>query len=127
MIHTYCAAVTLAAISFLSPIGGDRANAAEIRLLHPGVLSGFVKGVVPQFEKSSGHKVTTAAGTGGALTSRIQKGEAADALIVTAEQIEQLITDGKIVSGTQVRVAAIGMGVGVRRGQPSRTSFRSTH
>jgi molybdate transport system substrate-binding protein len=105
-----------AALSSLSLISGDRANAADIRLLHPGVLTGFVKATIPEFERSSGHKVTTAAGTGGALTERIEKGEAADVLIVAAGQIKQLTAQGKIVAGTQVGIARLGMGIAVRKG-----------
>jgi molybdate transport system substrate-binding protein len=116
VIRTCHAAMVLAAISSLSLIAGGRANAAEIRLLHPGVLTGVVKALVPQFEKSSGHKVTTAAGTGGALTERIEKGEAADVLIVTAGQIKQLAAKGKIIAGTQTNIARLEMGIAVRKG-----------
>jgi molybdate transport system substrate-binding protein len=102
----------LTACAFANSLAG----AAEIQLLHPGVLTGFVKGITPQFEKSSRHKVTTSVGTGGALTARIQKGEAADIVIVPAEQIEQLIVEKRIVPGTHTVVANVSMGIGVRKG-----------
>lgn len=118
MSRIFHAAVTLLALALLSWVANNDANAAEIRFLHPGVLSGFVKVVVPQFEKSTGHKVITAADTGGALTERVQKGEAADVLIVTAGLVKQLTAQGKVVAGTQISIARVTMGIAVRKGAP---------
>lgn len=116
MTRTLCPA--LAVVWLLSLIVGDGANAADIRLLHPGALTGTVKTLVPRFEKSSGHEVVTVAGTGGALTERVAKGEAADVLIVTAGQIKQLTAQGRIVAGTMVNIARLGMGIAVQKGAP---------
>jgi molybdate transport system substrate-binding protein len=108
--------IAVASIILSAGVASNPANATEVRFFHPGVTTGFVKTLVPQFENSSGHKVTTAAGTGGALTSRVRKGETADLVIVTTEQVEQLIAERKIVLGTQAAVASVGMGMGVRKG-----------
>jgi molybdate transport system substrate-binding protein len=102
----------------LHAVGSSFASEADIKLLLPGVLRSSVDVLIPEFEKSSGHKVRMEFGTGGALDDRIQKGEAADVAIIAAGQIEQLVTQGKIVSGTQAGIAKVGMGVGVRKGAP---------
>lgn len=50
------------------------------------------------------------------MVARIQKGEVVDVAIVTTAQIEALVTQGKIVSGTQVSIARVGMGIGAHKG-----------
>jgi molybdate transport system substrate-binding protein len=50
-------------------------------------------------------------GAAGTMVSRIQKGEIVDVAIATPPQIEALVTAHKVVSGTQVRIAKVGMGL----------------
>jgi molybdate transport system substrate-binding protein len=125
MSRTLRAAIASFVFPLLSWVANNHANAAEIRFLHPGVLTGFVNVVVPQFEKSTGHKVTTAADSGGALTERIQMGEAADVLIVTAGQIKQLAAQGKVVAGRRPTSRGSRWGSRCQRVRPSRMSARS--
>ena len=69
--------VAAAAISSLLLVatGMSVANAAEIKLLCAVALQPAVAGLIPEFEKSSGHKVTITYGTAGAMADRVQKGE----------------------------------------------------
>ena len=55
---------------------GSTAGAAEIRLLCAVALHPAIDALIPNFEKYSGHKVTVAYGTAGAVADRVQKGEA---------------------------------------------------
>jgi len=90
---------------------GAAANAAEIKILSVGALRSSLTPLLSEFEKSSGHKVTMESGAAGAMMGRIQKGEVVDVAIVTPQQIEALVADHKIVPGTQVKIAKVGMGV----------------
>jgi molybdate transport system substrate-binding protein len=75
--------------------------------------------LVPQFEKASGFKVTPDLnGTIGGMTDRVQQGEAADVVIVSAPQIDKLLKAGKVVAGSRVDLARVGVGVFVRKGAP---------
>jgi len=69
-----------------------------------------------EFEKSSGHKVTVTYGGVGGLTDRLQKDEAADVAIVSGPQIDELQKSGKVVAGSRVDIAKVGVGVFVRKG-----------
>jgi molybdate transport system substrate-binding protein len=93
------------------------ADAAEIKALFAETFRPTTAQVIPQFEKSSGHKVTLAFGTAGAVTARIQNGEPADVAVTAAPQIDNLERQGKIV-GDRVILAKVGIGVFVRRGAP---------
>jgi molybdate transport system substrate-binding protein len=94
---------------------GRTARAAEIKLLCASALHPVIDELTPDFEKSSGHKVTVAYGTAGAVADRVQKGEA-DIVISSVPMIERLQAQGKVVAGSRVIVAKVGVGAFVRKG-----------
>ena len=96
---------------------GSTARAAEIKLLCAVALHPAIDALIPDFEKSSGYKVTVAYGTAGAVADRVQKGEAADIVISSVPMIDRLQAQGKVVPGSRVdNIAKIGVGVFVRKG-----------
>src|SRR5829696_1695699 len=95
---------------------GSTARAAEIKLLPASALHPVIDAVIPDFEKSSGHKVTVAYGTAGAVADRVQKGEAADIVISSVPMIDRLQSQGKVVAGERVIMAKVGVGAFVRKG-----------
>jgi molybdate transport system substrate-binding protein len=94
------------------------ANAAEIRVLSAGSLKLAMDQLVPDFQHSSGDKVTIDYGTAGAIAGRIQKGESADVAIVSRSQLEMLESQGKVAQGSRVNIAGVGVGVAIRKGAP---------
>src|SRR5882724_568808 len=66
---------------------GSTARAAEIKLLSASALHPAIDALIPDFEKSSGHKITVAYGTAGAVADRVQKGESVDLVISAAPRI----------------------------------------
>lgn len=94
------------------------ANAAEIKVLSAVGVKPVMIELIPQFEQSSGHNVRIDYGTVGALVGRIQKGEAADVVIVSGPQIDALEKQGKVASGSRVDFTKLGVGVFVRKGAP---------
>ena len=95
---------------------GTIARAAEIRLLCADALHPAIDALIPDFEKSSGHKVTVAYGRLGAVADRVQKGEAADVVISSVPIIDRLQAQAKVVAGSRVIIAKVGVGVFVRKG-----------
>jgi molybdate transport system substrate-binding protein len=94
---------------------GSTARAAEIKLLSASALHPAIDALTPDFEKSSGHKVTVAYGTAGAVADRVQKGEAADIVISSVPMIDRLQAQGKVVAGDRVIIAKVGVGAFVRK------------
>jgi len=91
---------------------------AEIKVLSSIATKEAYLELVPQFEKSSGHKVaTTWAGTT-AIMQRMTKNEQYDLVIISSTELEELIRQGKIVAGSRVDLAKSGIGVAVRSGAP---------
>jgi molybdate transport system substrate-binding protein len=94
------------------------AGAAEIKVLSTQATEEAYKELAPQFEKASGHKVTTVfTGTLDAL-KRLGNGEAYDLLIMARQQIDELSQSGKVVAGSRTDIAKSGVGVAVGKGKP---------
>ena len=49
---------------------------------------------------------------------RVEKGDAADVVIVSRSQLQKLESNGKVVPGSFVNIAGISLGVAVRKGAP---------
>jgi molybdate transport system substrate-binding protein len=94
------------------------AGAAEIKVLSTQATEEAYKELVLQFEKASGHKVTTVfTGTLDAL-KRLSNGETYDLLIMARQQIDELSQSGKVVASSRTDIAKSGVGVAVGKGKP---------
>lgn len=114
MIKTVAIAASLA----LPTLVMGSAGAADLKVFLPVSLQHTADQVVPPFERSAGHKVTITYGTAGAVAAKVRDGEAADVLVSTRAQIDDLQTRGKIAAGSGVGIAKVGVGLLVRKGAP---------
>jgi molybdate transport system substrate-binding protein len=74
--------------------------------------------LVPQFERTTGHRViTTWAGTVD-IMKRMAAGETYDLVIISSDALDELTRLGKIVPGSRVDMARSGIGIAVRKGAP---------
>lgn len=103
-------------LTLIGGSGGTIAKAAEMKLLCAVALHPAIDVLIPDFEKSSGHKVTVAYGNAGAIADRFQKGEAADLLINAAPLMDQARSRGKVVAGEPIIIAKVGVSAFVRKG-----------
>jgi molybdate transport system substrate-binding protein len=94
------------------------ATAAEIKVLHAGAINELLQGIVPDFEKQSGHKVVRQRDTVGAVSKLIESGAPFDATVLTPAAVDDLIMKGKVVAGSRVLLARVGMGLVVKEGAP---------
>ena len=93
-------------------------NAAEIKVLSTQGTEQAYRELIPQFEKSTGHKVTTIfTGTLDAQ-KRLAAGESYDMIIMAGPSVDAQIKVGKVVAGSRVDIAKSGVGVGVPKGAP---------
>src|SRR5690349_1957160 len=94
------------------------ARAAEIKLLGPFSLRALLPELLPQFEKSSGNKVTVGYATPGAIAKRLVEGEAVDVAIVSPPLNEDLQKQGRLLTTSRVEIAKVGYTVFVKKGTP---------
>src|SRR5262245_62678743 len=91
-------------------------NAAEIKVLSTQATEEAYRELVPQFEKASGHKVTTVFTGTLAAQKRLADGESYDMIIMSSPSIDAQIKAGKVLAGSRVDIAKSGVGVGVPKG-----------
>jgi molybdate transport system substrate-binding protein len=97
---------------------GQAGSAAELKILTAGAFKQVVVAVVPEFEKA-GHKVVVENDTVGALTKRIEGGEAFDVAVLTPAAVDNLTQKGKLADGSKTVLARVGVGVMVKAGAPA--------
>jgi molybdate transport system substrate-binding protein len=93
-------------------------GAAEIKVLSAGGIRPPMEQLIPQFERASGHKVSTKFVGGQAVSREMGAGAPFDVIIAPPNVIEDLVKAGKVAAATRNEVARAGVGVGVRAGAP---------
>jgi molybdate transport system substrate-binding protein len=93
-------------------------NAAEINVISTQATEEAYKELVAQFEKASGHKVTTFFSGTLNVQKKLAAGEPYDLILMAGPAIDEQIKLGKAVGGSRVDVAKSGTGVAVRKGAP---------
>jgi ABC-type molybdate transport system substrate-binding protein len=94
MITGLIAVVTLAA-GMVSPLTSEL-NAAEVKVMLSAAFKEAYVELVPQFERSTGHKVVTIWAPTVEMMKRLKGGETVDLVIIAADSLEELIKLGKI-------------------------------
>jgi molybdate transport system substrate-binding protein len=95
------------------------AQAADITVLSAGAFNTVVNALTPAFEAGTGNKVTLRNDTVGGLVRRIIGGEKFDVVLMSPAGLDELAKAGKIAPGSNVRLAQVGIGVGIRTGSPA--------
>lgn len=88
----------------------------EIRVMQTAAFKAAYEELVPGFEKSSGHKVTTLWTPSVDMMKKLKDGEVVDMAIMSATAIDELIKHGRLIARTDL--ATSGIGVAVRAGAP---------
>src|SRR5215471_8060518 len=103
-------ATSLLGLVLFGIAAGGAARAADLKVLSASALHPAIDAMIPEFEKSSGHKVTVDYGTAGAVADRVEKGEAADVVVSSAPTVDRLRAQGKVEAGDRVIIAKVGVG-----------------
>ena len=90
----------------------------EIKVLSSTAMKTPFDEFIPQFERTSGHRIAASFGPSTQIVKRIGDGETSDVTIVTTDVIDGLIEQGKVVAGTPVVIAGSGVGLAVKKGAP---------
>ena len=92
------------------------AGAAEIKVFISGGFSAAYDKLVPQFERATGNKLVVEYGGSAPLQRQVEAGEAFDAIFLTIKQLDALVQEGKIASGTRTAIARSGMAIAIHAG-----------
>jgi molybdate transport system substrate-binding protein len=94
--------------------------AREIKLISSMAAKDFLFDAARQYGDETGSVVTVVTAGGLEVLRRIEGGEATDAVVLSAEQIDQLIADGRLVAGSRLDLVKSGVAVAVRKGAARR-------
>jgi molybdate transport system substrate-binding protein len=96
---------------------------AQLKVLISGGFSGPYEKLLPEFERTSGIKVTTGSGSSQGtgpqtIAAQLARGVPTDVVILSREGLTELIAAKRIAAGTDVDLARTPIGVAVRAGAP---------
>src|SRR6202047_1146647 len=114
---------TLAIVVSATLLAWPIAATAQVKVLMSGGFSGAYEQLLPEFERTSGIKVTTGSGASqGAgpqtIAAQLARGVPANVVILSREGLSELIAAKRIAAGTDVDRARVPLGVAVRAGTP---------
>lgn len=96
-------------------------NAQEIAVITSGAFQTAYRELVPAYERATQNKIVTLSGSTASATAiqnRLERGEAADVVILADDAITELIGRGKVIPGSRVQLVRASIGMAVRTGTP---------
>src|SRR5215510_8689342 len=93
-------------------------QAAELKVLAGGSMTGALKDLGPQFEAASGHKVNIQFGSTPDLIKQVASGASFDLGVVPVDVYKDETARAKFASGPTIDIARVGYGIVVRGGAP---------
>jgi molybdate transport system substrate-binding protein len=96
---------------------------AQVKVITSGGFSAAFEKLQPEFEKTTGVKVTVSRGASqgsgpNTIGAQLRRGVPADVVIMSREGLDDLIAAGRIAAGTVVNLGQTPLGVSVRAGAP---------
>src|SRR5262249_32903325 len=96
---------------------------AQLKVIISGGFSGPYEQLLPEFEKTTGIKVTTGSGASQGtgpqtIAAQLARGVSFDVVIMSREGLTELVAAHRIAPGTDVDLARTPLGIAVRKGAP---------
>src|SRR2546427_4990901 len=96
---------------------------AQLKVIISGGFSGPYEQLLPEFERTTGIKVTTGSGASQGtgpetIAAQLARGVPTDVVILSREGLTELIAANRIAAGTDADLARTPLGVAVRAGAP---------
>jgi molybdate transport system substrate-binding protein len=109
--------LTVAAIAIVLSVFHIALAQTEVTLIAPGGIQAPIEKLIPSFEKKTGYKVNPTFGSGGGTKQRVIRGDVFDVPIVQPP-LPEVIASGNVVESTATPLAAVAVGVAVKKGAP---------
>jgi molybdate transport system substrate-binding protein len=96
---------------------------AQIKVMTSGGFAAPLREILPEFQKSTGISVELALGKSqgsspDTISAQLGRGIQADVVVLSREGLDDLISEKKVVAGSDVNLAQAPIGVAVRAGAP---------
>ncbi len=111
-------AAAVAVVCCYLSIAATAVGAAEVVLVTTGAVEQIMKGLIPSFEQTSGHKLSMSVlGTGPAV-AKVKGGAPADLILLGPDALNDLAKAGKVDAATINNVFRSRIGLAVKAGAP---------
>jgi molybdate transport system substrate-binding protein len=114
---SHAAAVSMLGVSLVMLPMRDL-QAAELRILAGGSMTGVLNELGPQFERASGHKLVIHFDSTPNLIKQVTSGAPFDLAVVPVDVFKDAAAKARFVPGPTIDIARVGYGVIVRSGAP---------
>jgi molybdate transport system substrate-binding protein len=94
------------------------AESGQVRVLCSNGIRAAVEQLKPEAEKAVGRKLSIEYSASTVLKKEIDAGAPFDLTILTPGIVDELAKSGKVVAGSQINLASIDIGVGIKAGSP---------
>ena len=88
----------------------------QIQLISSMAAKSFLADIAVQYERETGTRIALSAMGGVEVIRRLKAGEPTDAVVLSAEQIDQLVAEGRVLAGSRTDLVKSGIAVAVREG-----------
>src|ERR1700692_2762554 len=102
----------------LALVVSPMAEAAELKVLAGGSMTGPLNELGPQFERASGHKLTIHFDSTPNLIKQATSGEPFDLAVAPVDVFKDTAAKARFAPGPTTNIARVGYGVIVRAGTP---------
>jgi 4-carboxymuconolactone decarboxylase len=89
------------------------AAAQSLTIFSSNATKALIEELGPQFEQSTGQKLTVVFDNSAALKTRIDKGEGFDVIVATASVISDLGVGGQVAAASRIDIARAGVGMAI--------------
>src|SRR5262245_8247710 len=96
--------------------GAPSARADVITLIAPGGIRAAIERLIPEFERTTGHKVKATFGSGGGTKQQVARGEPFDVPVVQPPYPD-VLASGHVVADSATPLATVAVAVAVRKGE----------
>jgi molybdate transport system substrate-binding protein len=107
-----------AVLSLALVLSPTASRAAELKVIAGGSMTAVLNELGPQFERSSGHKVTVQFGSTPQLIKQVMSDAPFDLGVVPVEVFKDTAARERFAPGPTIDIARVGYGVAVRAGAP---------
>jgi molybdate transport system substrate-binding protein len=112
-----------AVVVLAATVAFPAASFAQVKVILSNGFGAAYREALPEFEKTSGIKVTTTTGASqgngpNTIAAQLRRGETADIVIMNKAGLDDLMAEGKIAKGTNVDLARTLLAVAIRSGAP---------
>lgn len=94
------------------------ARAVDIGVLAPNAVKESIVAIAGRYELASGNRVVFAWAGTESITKRVSEGEVFDVVVNAAQNLDSLVAEGRLVSGSRTDFARSAIGVAVQAGLP---------